>query len=64
MEELVEHRADLGSAENNDSNENGQNKQPAHHTASFFPVHSASFLLDSGNDSAALIPFHELRIVA
>jgi hypothetical protein len=45
VEKIVKHRADLGPAEDDDGNENGQNKQPAHHTTSFFAIHGAAFLL-------------------
>jgi hypothetical protein len=45
VENIVKRRADLGSAEHNDRNNDGQNKQPAYRTASFFAIHVAAFLL-------------------
>jgi hypothetical protein len=60
---MVKHRADLGSAEDDDHNENGQDKQPAHDTASLFPIHGASFLLNGRKRLPALIPFEEPGIV-
>jgi hypothetical protein len=45
VEEIVKHRAGLCPEEHDDRNDDGQNKQPAYRTASFFAIHVAAFLL-------------------
>jgi hypothetical protein len=47
---MVKHCADLGAAEDDNGNEDGQNKQPARHTASFFPIHVCFLSPPAAND--------------
>jgi hypothetical protein len=43
MEKVVEHGADLGAAEDDDGNEDGQNEQPTHGTVTFLAIHVLPF---------------------